>query len=379
MEYNMAINMTEFTENVEVGLKANKNYTRFFYRFKIDGTTKRGLIDYSNKDWDKRTRVSEAKKEVISFKSKQIDTSLNFTENTSLNNLAKIYFENACSKTTWTTELQRVYDLYCAKNIGKKKIKDIRKIHLDNLRTNMEKKGHSKQTENGCSPRTIKKVLHQVLRPILEYAVENKVLEDMPTIKIPPQKKSKKKVTNGGVKLATLYKTIFELYNDDGFYRALFLFALYGRRWNEIRTLNWSDIDLENSTYTIQAVNNKIAEEQTYDLPEPIKTALYEIKDNNKGLVFKSPVTGKELYSPKKQLSRVREKSGIEELTMHYFRHILVSAMGEMGTATTVLSASLGHTNLDTVNQFYLSANHTKGSEIANETIEKITKKSKKT
>jgi len=47
--------------------------------------------------------------------------------------------------------------------------------------------------------------------------------------------------------------------------------------------------------------------------------------------------------------------------------------MGELVTATTVLSASLGHTNLDTVNNFYLSANHTKASREANIAIEKIT------
>ena len=51
---------------------------------------------------------------------------------------------------------------------------------------------------------------------------------------------------------------------------------------------------------------------------------------------------------------------------MHYFRHILVSAMGEVGVPTTILSASLGHTNLDTVNTFYLSANHTNSSKVVN-------------
>jgi len=46
--------------------------------------------------------------------------------------------------------------------------------------------------------------------------------------------------------------------------------------------------------------------------------------------------------------------------------------MGEVGTAATILSASLGHTNLDTVNQFYLSANHEKSSNQANTTIDKL-------
>ncbi|MCF6173053.1 MAG: hypothetical protein L3J44_04630 [Campylobacteraceae bacterium] len=53
-----------------------------------------------------------------------------------------------------------------------------------------------------------------------------------------------------------------------------------------------------------------------------------EIKDDKKGLVFKSPITGKELYAPKCQLRHIKEKVNIPELTMHYFRHILVSATG---------------------------------------------------
>jgi len=369
----MAVDRKQFIHNVDVGLKANKNYQKFYINVKVDNKVKQKVLDYTNKEWDKRTRVSKAKSDLNNFKSKSIDTSLDFTENTSLNNLAKIYFDNNYGDTAWAKELRSVYDLYCKNGIGKKKIKDLRKVHFDNLKKSMEVKGYSKQTENGCSPRTIKKVLIQILRPIMEYALENKVLDDIPTFKIPPQKRRKKTVTDAGIKLSTLYKSIFTLYADDGFYRALFLFALYGRRWNEIRTLHWSDINKLNNTYTIRAENNKIGEEQTYDLPAPIVTALSEIKDENKGLVFKSPITGKELFPPKKQLARIRELSKIEELTMHYFRHILVSAMGEMGTANTVLSASLGHTNLSTVNEFYLSANHIQGSREANSTISTIT------
>ena len=369
----MAVDRKQFIHKVDTGLRANSGYTKFYINYKLDGKVKPKVLDYSSKDWDKRTRISKAKADLLDEKNKQIDTSLDFTENTSLNNLAKLYFDHTYGDTVWAIELRNVYKLYCSTSIGTKKIKDIRKIHIDGLRKSMETKGHSKQTVNGCSPRTIKKVLHQILRPILEYAVENKVLDSVPVIKIPTQTRQKKIVNDAGVKLATLYSTITELYADEGFYRALFLFALYGRRWNEIRTLRWSDIDLLNSTYTVKAENNKIGQDQSYELPEPIKDAINDIKLDKKGLVFKSPVTGKELYPPKKQLARVKEKSGISELTMHYFRHILVSAMGEMGTATTVLSASLGHTNLKTVNDFYLTANHKKSSQVANAAIKEIT------
>ena len=95
------------------------------------------------------------------------------------------------------------------------------------------------------------------------------------------------------------------------------------------------------------------------------------------GRLFKSPITGQILSTPKKQLAKIKELTDIPELTMHYFRHILVSAMGEVGTAATILSASLGHTNLNTVHQFYLSANHEKASQITNQTIQEITRLNK--
>lgn len=180
-------------------------------------------------------------------------------------------------------------------------------------------------------------------------------------------------MTDAGIKLATLYKIIMETYDEYPFYRALFLFALYGRRWGEIKTLSWDDIYFSKNIYRIKEENNKINEEQFFELPEPIREALGQIKDNRQGLIFKSPVTGKILSTPKRQLAKIKELSDMPELTMHYFRHILVSAMGELGTASTILSASLGHTNLNTVNQFYLSANYKKASQITNQTIKQIT------
>lgn len=254
-------------------------------------------------------------------------------------------------------------------------MKDIKVVHIDKLRKGMETKGHSNQTINGCKPRTIIQVLLKVLKPILEYAKRNKVIDEVPDIKAPKVQHKKKIVSDATLRLTTLYTTIGSLYKDEPFYRALFLFALYGRRWNEIRTLQWHDIDFVKNSYTIRAENNKIGIDQTYGLPVPIAETLSLILDTKVGLVFKSPITGKELYTPRKQLEKVKEQAKIPELTMHYFRHILVSAMGESGVAGTILSASLGHTHLATVNEFYLSANHTKSSKVANLAIENITSK----
>ncbi len=41
----MAININDYPNEIETGLKANKDYNKFLYRFKKDGVTKRGIID----------------------------------------------------------------------------------------------------------------------------------------------------------------------------------------------------------------------------------------------------------------------------------------------------------------------------------------------
>ncbi len=159
----MAVDRKQFTESVEAGLKANPTYTKFYLNFKLDGKIKQRVIDYSNKDWDKRTRITKAKADLAAEKNKQINTGVNFTENSRLNDIAEIYFEKSCEVSRWTNELKDTYKLYCKDSIGKKRIKDIRQVDIETLRKSMETKGHSERTKNGCSPRTIKKVLLQIL------------------------------------------------------------------------------------------------------------------------------------------------------------------------------------------------------------------------
>ena len=388
----MAINTKEFTNKVDTGLKANAKYTRFYYRFMKDLKVSHGVLDYSSKEWDKATRINKAKAELL--KMKDTATSENdagFNEDSRLDTVAKAYFTLACDDTDWNRARRAEYNKFVgdartkeeiqkykddgrefynpAYKIGSKKIKDVKTAHIDAIKRGMEAKGYSKQNADGCSPRTIKKVLAQVIKPILQYAVDNDALVKVPAITLPKQTAKKKTVKNATDTLAVLYKTIDSLYQDEPFYRALFMFALYGRRLNEILTLEWNDINFLNSTYTIREENSKTIE-QTYDLPPSIAEALGVIATNRVGLVFASPVTGKKLSPPKRQLARVKEASGVEDLTFHKFRHILVSAMAESGIVSSVLSASLGHANSLTTERHYITQNHTKASATANRAIE---------
>jgi len=377
----MAINYKEFiytnsdkqAKGLITGLKANKEFNKFLFRCKINGKQVRKIFDYSKLNFNKRDAIRKANDDAVKFqeaKTSQLENP--FSPDTKLDFIANEYFTKKCTQSDWTTQRIRQYELHIKPFIGNKKVGKIIEHDVDKIRSFMESNGFTKQNKSGCSQRTIEKVLIQILKPLLEYARNNGAIEKVPNITIPNKKRKKKKrVTNGTQKLSTLFKAIQTRYKNDPFYRAMFMFALYGRRWNEIATLEWSDINFENNRYTIRAENNKINEDQVYDLPHHIKEPLSTFRER-RGLVFKSPKTGGKMYVPKKHVAKLKEDTGIEELTMHYFRHVLVTALGEMGTAATILSASLGHTRAETVDEVYRTVNHLKGSQSANKQLENI-------
>lgn len=379
----MAINLSEFVfsnsdkeaRNLSKGIKSNKYFTKFLYQFRIEGKRFRKVFDFSNaKELNKADLIKKVNDEASSYyenKEEELNADTTFTFDTKFKALAEEYIKNKCAfGTKWTGEKETMLDNYIYPHLKNKKASIIKERDIDKIRVKMETKGEGRQNKDGCSPRTIRKVLLQVLKPILEYGHRNGAIKRIPEIQV-PKKTKKKSVKNGSEKLTTLYTSIHTLYTEEPFYRALFLFAFFGRRWNEIRTLEWIDVDFDKSEYTVRAENSKINEDKTFALPRDVMEALSHFKES-KGLVFKSPKTGRELSTPKKQMEKLREASGIEELTLHYFRHIMATALGESGMVNTVLSASLGHNNSETVDAYYRTANHLKGSKEATASIEHI-------
>ena len=357
------------------GLKSDKDFKRFHYRLKIDGKEFTTSFDFSNRSWAKAERKKQAKRKADDFQKETQASFLNlFNPHTKMDVIASEYFDKKCVPSTWTTTRRQHYIHYIKPVIGKKKASAVIENDINTIRLQMQRSGKSKQNKDGNSYRSIQKILMQILKPMMQYALNNGAIDRLPLIEMPKgmKKPIKKRVRNGTLTLATLYKSIHNLYVDDPFYRALFLFALQGRRWNEIRTLEWDDIDLDQNFYTIAAEKNKLGMDQDYTLPAFIRQPLLEINDNRVGLVFKSLKTGGMISNPKRQLLRIREDSKVENLTMHYFRHILVTAMGEQGAEATVLSASLGHVRSDTVDSHYRTINHLTASKTANRQIEHI-------
>ena len=225
------------------------------------------------------------------------------------------------------------------------------------------------EKEHNLSPRT-QKIILEVLNPLFDFGIRNRYLSESPTryirIKIPSQKKI---VINATELFRRVYVGIIEYYHEEPFYKALFLFGFTGRRKSEILNLKWENIDFTNNYYWIEDTKN--GDKQQYKLDLLIKNTLLELLDDKVGLVFKSPITGKKIINLDRQINQLRKYTKIENLTLHYMRNILVSALAEQGTEGITLSGILGHKDINTINK-YLSNSTMKSSIKGLETIDKI-------
>ena len=89
----MAINKALFTEKVDIGLKATKDFKTYFLRFNINKIEYSKIFDYSKKDWDKRTTISKVKIDVENYKESKKNQETEFNEKMKLNDYMEYFFE----------------------------------------------------------------------------------------------------------------------------------------------------------------------------------------------------------------------------------------------------------------------------------------------
>lgn len=360
----MAINTKEFVRAIDTNLKANNDFTRFLIRYKIDGKAKRKILDFNEKSWDKRTRISKAKIYAAEFKESKINPQSELDENIKLNTFINMHFKQL-PNTTWTTTKMKHYSNYIKKCLGDKKVVDIRQMHI--------KECIKSQEELELAPRTIKTTL-EILNPVFKEAIANRLILLNPCegvkIKLP---KTKKTVLNASKELAEIMATIIKEFENDPFYLSFYLFAIQGRRKGEIINLRWENIDFVNDKYLIEDTKNN--EHQTYHLPSVIKPKLEKFKKES-GWVFESSINrGNKIVNVEKQTNRI--KKHIPNFTLHRLRNVIVSAMSQQGLSATLLSGVLGHNNTTTLSK-YLTLSYEEGSKAANEIIENIANQGKK-
>jgi len=381
----MAINDKDYNKTKETGIRVHKKDKRLFlFYFKINNRKYKKLFKVKATNHTPSQMLKTARTQLDIMK----DEIINGTYGNNLIKLDNLFIDYMETQplTDWTHKKKHIYDLYIGDSqlsnitkepteaiikkrqsfnitkIGNRAIGDIKERDILMIISKMDKEHH-------LSPRT-QKIILEVLNPVFDYAIRNRYLTENPaqhiTIKIPSQKKI---VTNATELFKRVYMGIIEYYHDEPFYKALFLFAFTGRRKSEILNLKWENIDFTNSYYWIEDTKN--GEKQRFKLSPMLQVTLLELHDDRVGLVFKSPITGKKIVNLDRQMKQLRKYTKIDNLTLHYMRNILVSALAEQQTEAITLSGILGHKDINTINK-YLSNSTMKSSIKGLETIDKI-------
>jgi len=371
----MAIKASDYIKTRERNIKRHKKNERLYlFDFRIDGKRYRKQYKIKATNHTSKDNLKEARLKLDEFK-EEIENG-HTLKRLRLDELFSLYMQTQPT-TNWSDKKIRIYDLYIGDNanhkekkltdsevkkrddynrykIGKRYIDEIKPLHIERIISNMQK-------IHNLSPRT-QKLIVEVLTPIFKYAIENELINNNPVknirVKIPSQKKI---VTHAGELLKKAYSGIMTYYEDDPYYRALFLFGFTGRRKTEALTLKWENIDLDKDYYWIEDTKN--GDKQRYPLPPVIKSALLDIKDHRAGWVFKSPTTNRPIVNIDRQMKKLKEFTGMENLTFHYMRNILVSALSEQGTEAIILSGLLGHKDVNTINKYLSNSTMKSGQE----------------
>ena len=358
--YDLKFNQTEYKKTKYPNLyksitSDNTKGFKYLMKIRIDGTLHNKILGHSRTD---NLTDKKAKDKLEEIKT-NIETGYTSSKSIKLDNLFELYFESM-KNTNWKTIKQAIYKRYIQKPLGKKAIESIKPMQIKTIINSMDKQG--------LSPRTQKSIL-EVLKPMFKFALENKMIKETPTtfinVKIPNQKK----IVTGATELfKKVYDGIITYYKDEPFYQALFLFGFSGRRKSEILNLKWENIDFKSNYYWITDTKND--DNQRYPLPDYVKALLIQFQEN-KGLVFPSPITGGVISNIDRQMRNLKKHIGIDNLSLHYMRNILVSMLAEQQTEAITLSGILGHKDVNTINK-YLSINHYKSGTDGLKTIDSV-------
>ena len=125
---------------------------------------------------------------------------------------------------------------------------------------------------------------------------------------------------------------------------AMFLMAT-GLRSGEAKSCLWSDVDLQNRTLIVRAVNSKSGRSRSVPLNDFAISVLKQLGTEAYPHVFTNLETKKPYTTFSKVWNRLRNKAGLPKLRCHDLRHLAASLMINSGASLYTVQQVLGHSN----------------------------------
>ncbi|GGD34323.1 hypothetical protein GCM10012288_05360 [Malaciobacter pacificus] len=299
----------------------------------------------------------------------------------------------AYTKQEFTTDMpySKVYELYLEYKVAQYEARDDKKefprkkfeqFHNKWLKSIMNKpigmideedihKVVSTMKKAGMAERTSRGV-YQSVNPIFKYfnmkAAKFGINIPSPALQrdLPPLNNER------GLELSL--EEIKELFNELKNYpltpvREIFMFLMHGRRFGEVVTLEWSDINFEESIYTVRALNNKARVDMIYHLSHRLKETLESIGIKQSGYIFTKINNKNEPYSKGAIRSHWKDKP----IVIHQIRNCIATYLKNgMGIGDDVAGAILGHKQNKTITSRYGKINYYSFGKVIDDMLDEI-------
>lgn len=232
---------------------------------------------------------------------------------------------------------------------------------------------------SGLKPKTVKNI-KDFLQVLYKMAVKLGYTEHNPLLDVELPKFDNKKHFNYPLGFQQrLIKAILDF--DEPIYKDIFFFLLHGRRLNEVLSLEWEMVDLEQHIYYIPAKINKAKRNMQYKMTD----MLYEMLDNRfqiarieqkvlfpTGYVFINPRTETKYSDLRKPWKRLLTKANLPHTRIHDIRHLIGTySINYLEIPIEKVSHTLGHTSIE-VTQKYITANPETSKEVIENLLNSI-------
>ncbi len=264
----------------------------------------------------------------------------------------------SASHRTYSTHAQQART-HVAPTLGRVKLKDLRKAHIDRL--------YREKLDSGLSPSTVRRV-HAVLHKALEEAVKGDLIPRNPAAHANKPKARQEEIEPLDASQAAAF---LEAARGDRFEALYVLCLMCGLRQGEALALRWQDVDLEGATLRVNSQLQRVrgggglrfsepknASRRTVGLPQRAASALKSHRKRqleeklaagplyrDGGLVFASghgtPLDAQNIVN--RHYKPLLSRAGLPPIRFHDLRHSCLSLLAQRGEPIRDLQALAGH------------------------------------
>ena len=252
------------------------------------------------------------------------------------------------------------FKLYILPEFGKMKLSEISTVACQQFLVDLLNNGRIRSRKSkgaSLSIYTVKGV-QRTLNVCLEKAVDEGLLIKNPVSKVnlPIKNKPEMKTLKKEEISAFLEET-----KNSGCYEFYYLELATGMRLGEICALEWTDLDVENKTISVNKSVRKIngqliittpktkSSNRTIRINDDLVDLLLAMKERQieSKYIFPSPDTGeiRDTSAVTRRLHRIQERAGLPKIRFHDLRHTFATLTLEAGVDVKTVSHMLGHTD----------------------------------